>query len=483
MAKICLIYFDLHTGYYPSFHHGLAYLIGSLKNNGHSVYLSHLTDENEFENIPSVLKMEDPDVVGLSFTTNQKKYVHRLFEKSKINAKLVIAGGVHATLVGEQIFEEFPDIDGVCIGEGEIAVNELCLRLDNNESYLSTPSFYFKNNDDVIKNPVLPLQDIDNLPFPDYSLFGYQKIIEDSGQCFPMMLSRGCPYNCNYCCNHVFKEIYPNKNKYVRFPSIDRTINVIKNNLLLYPRTKKIIFADDTFTLNKKWLAEFCKTYRKKIGLPFLCNARVETISNEVVALLKDAGCVSIDFGVETGNEWLRNNILNRKHSNRKIKEAFHITKKHGIKNFSFNIVGLPFETKEMARDTLKLNLELQPNFGRCFYFYPYPGSRLYQLCIDYGLLLDNFQSVSSYLEAPSLKEIFMSHREMKKHFELMQSFFYARLLFSKIKIPFLFEKFLLKIILLLRKPILIFLDPTANKKAVVRFRKFIRKLAMKYLR
>ncbi len=480
MARITFIYFDLHTGYYPSFHHGLAYLIGTLKNENHEISLVHLTDEDDFDNATRLLKEEEHDLVGLSFTTNQKKYVRRFFQIANVPARLIVGGGVHCTLVRDEVFKDLPGIDGVCVGEGEAPLRELCRRLDNGDDYLSTPSFYFKTNGKIVKNPVAPLQGIDSLSFPDYTLFDYDKIISDNGQCFPMMLSRGCPYNCHYCCNHAFREIYPNKGDYVRFPSIERSINVIKNNLSLYPGTEKIILADDTFTLNKKWLSEFCGVYKREIGLPFLCNARVETMDEQVAQYLKHGGCISIDFGVESGNEWLRRHILNRRHSNKRIKEAFAITKKHGIKSFSFNIVGLPFETEEMARDTLNLNLELQPDFGKCFYFYPYPESRIHQLCLDYNLLLDDLESVSGILEAPSLKEVFMSHKETKKHFDLMQSFFYARLLFSKIKTPFLLERLLLKIVFLLRRPISAILVPNTNTFGL---RRILRKVAMKYLR
>lgn len=480
MARLCFLYFDLHTGYYPSFHHGLAYLIGTLKNENHTVSLCHLVVENDFEKAIKFLKEEKQDLIGLSFTTNQKKYVRYFFKAANLSARLTIAGGVHCTLVKDEVLKEFPEIDGVCVGEGELPLKELCRRLDNKEDFLSTPSFYFRTKNEIVKNPVTPLQDIDSLPLPDYTLYNYNKIISDNGQCFPMMLSRGYPYNYHYCCNHAFREIYPNKGDYVRFPSIERSINVIKNNLSLYPGTEKIILADDTFTLNKKWLSEFCEVYKKEIGLPFLCNARVETIDEQVVKYLKHGGCISIDFGVESGNEWLRKHVLNRKHSNKKIKEAFAITKKHGIKSFSFNIVGLPFETKEMAIDTLNLNLELQPDFGKCFYFYPYPESKIHQLCLDYGLMVDDLEAVSGYLEAPSLNEVFMSHKDMKKYFELMQSFFYARLLFSKIKVPFLFEKLLFNIIFLLRRPILAVLEPNSN---LLGLRRLLRMFAMKYLR
>ncbi|MBU1864463.1 MAG: B12-binding domain-containing radical SAM protein [Candidatus Omnitrophica bacterium] len=483
MVKVQFIYFDLRSGHYQSFHHGLAYIIGTLKSEKHEVVLSHITDESEFTNVEEQIKKWKPDIIGLSFTSNQKKYAIRFMNTIKPSAKLVIAGGVECTLAQEKIFKDIPDIDGICIGEGEVPVKELCWRLDNNKDILSTHSFYFKKDAEIIKNPILPLQDIDVLPFPDYSLFNYKQIINDRGNCVSMMLSRGCSYDCHYCCNAAIGNVYPNKNHYVRFPSINRSMDIVKNNLSLFPYAKKIIFSDDTFTLNAPWLIAFCERYKKEIDLPFLCNARVETVNEEILKALHCAGCVSIEFGIETGSEWLRSHVLNRHHSNERIKEVFDMTKRYGIKRFSYNMIGLPFETKEMARETFELNLKLRPNFGKCFYFYPYPGTELYKICLDNDLLGDGLELMSGYLEAPSLKEKAISHRETRKYFELINIYFYTRLLFSKISIPDTLEMMLLKVSFIFRKQLLFILDPITQCSIIRVFRNMMRKLAYNYLR
>lgn len=484
MARICLVYFDIHTGHYPGFHHGLASLIGALRRENHEVSLQHVVSETDFPETITHAKAESPVLVGLSFTTNQKKYVKKFLETTRFQVGLVVAGGVHATLVKDQIFENFPNVNGVCIGEGEVPLVELCRRLDKKEDYFSVPSFYFKRKEGIIKNHILPLQGIDTLALPDYSLFDYQSVISDSGDCFPMMINRGCPYDCTYCCNHAMRRIYPNKKQYVRFHSVQHAMSIIENNLSLYPMTEKIVFADDTFTLKKGWLAEFCEAYRRRIDIPFICNARIETIDEDIVQSLKSAGCISVEFGIESGNESLRKDVLNRKYSNSEIKEAFNVCKKHGIKTFSYNMVGLPFETKEMAKDTLNLNLYIQPNHGACFYFYPYPGTNLYKICKKYDLFLNDLEGLSGYKEAPSIKERFMAHSEMIKHFELLKVYFYSRLLFSKIQIPyFLYKKLLLKIIFCLRKPILMVLNPNSSNSLIRVSRKMIRKYAIRYLR
>lgn len=482
MARISIIYFDLNTGYYPSVHHGLAYIIGALRNDNHKVFLHHLIGGNDLESAVGRVREDNADLVCLSFTTNQKRYVRRFLTNSDLSEKLTVAGGVHCTLVKENVFDEFPEIHGICIGEGEVPLKDLCRRLDSNEEYLSTPSFYFKTKRGIVKNAIAPLVNIDVLSLPDYRLFNYKKIISENGDCFPMMLGRGCPYSCHYCCNHAIRRVYPNKKSYVRFPSVEHAIRIIKNNLSVYPKTRRIVFADDTFTLDKGWLFDFCEVFKKEVGLPFICNGRVETISEELVRRLKIAGCVSVDFGVESGNEWLRRFVLNRKHSNKRIRKAFRLTRKHGIKRFSFNIVGLPFETVEMAEDTLRLNMELRPDFGKCFYFFPYPGTVLHGLCSKYGFLSDKTDSVSGYLESPLLKEFFISHEEVKRVSELMNLFFCVRLVFSKTKMPLFLEKMVLKVLTIFRKPVSNLFDSTGNGKNMILLNK-MKMVAKRHLR
>lgn len=484
MIKINIIYFDIRTAWYPGFHHGLAYLIGNLKKHGYTVVLNHIKSEHELEKLANDISKKKNDLVAFSITTNQIKYLRIFINKAKLNAKLIIAGGVHCTLAKEKVLHDYPIIDGICIGEGDFPLIELCKKLDANEDYFSSPNFYFKKKDgSIIKNNLAKLHEIDSLALPDYSLFQFPEIIEASGKCFPMMISRGCPYECSYCCNKAIKSEYKGLGKYVRFPSINRAVKILKNNLSLYPKTQKIIINDDTFTANKKWLFEFLVRYSKEISLPFACNARVETIDEELIKNLKQAGCVSIDYGVESGNEAFRRKFLNRNHSNEKIIQAFALTKKYGLKCFAYVMTGIPFETKKNAKETLKFLIELQPDFGNCTYFYPYPSTALTYSCIENDILLDNISELTSYQQAPAINETHQTHKSMKKYFELNRTYFYSQLIFKSIKIPGFLYKILLSFIFLFRKPILIFLNPLSKNIFILIIRKFIRWFAYKFLR
>jgi radical SAM superfamily enzyme YgiQ (UPF0313 family) len=488
MARIAVLYFDLKIGsFLPGLNHGLAYLVGTLRQDGNKVSLYHLLDKNDFKTTIDSLSALNPDIIGLSFCTNQKAYTRQFLEmfssEGRLKSRLIIAGGVHVSLIKEEAFNDFPEINAICIGEGEGPLRELCWRLDNGRDILVTPSFYFKTPRGIVKNYISPLQDIETYPYPDYSLFDYKRIVRENGNWYPMMLSRGCPFDCNYCLNHVLKHMYPNKSKYVRFPPAFYAVGIVKNNLSLLPNTKKIQFDDDIFILNKSWLLDFCKLYKGEIGLPFACNARVEIIDEEIAQSLKYAGCRFINMGVETGNEWLRKNILNRHHSNEEIKRVFSILKKYKIRTFSYNMIGLPFEDSNMAQDTLNLNEDIEPDLGTCSYFYPYQGTALYKLCVENQLLLGDIESKSSFYEGPSIRETFMTWKEMKSHAENIQIYFYSRLFLSRLRLPFFIERIILKIIFVFKKPVLRFLSPNLNRPTLMLVRRKIRAFAMKYLR
>ncbi|MFC1453926.1 B12-binding domain-containing radical SAM protein [Verrucomicrobiota bacterium] len=483
MAKIALLYFDVSTGYYPSFHHGIAFLIGALHHH-HEIVFHHLARPEQIQHVSTSLADEHADIVGLSFTTNQVRHLKEFLKIWKRrDEKLVIAGGVHPTLEREKILEQFPEIDGVCVGEGEHPFVSLCRKIEQKEDYLPTPSFIFRKGEQIVKNPVMEPPNIEGLSFPDYSMFDYKKIIRDNGNCFPMMLSRGCPYNCSYCCNHAFRKIYQDSGKYVRMPSPAHGIALIQNNLKLYPETKKMVFADDTFTWNKKWLKEFCELYRRSIHLPFECNARVETVDDEIAATLKSAGCVSVSLGIESGNEWLRMNILNRKHSNHVIQQAFSIMKSHNIKTSTSNMIGLPFETKTMAKDTLLLNKQLSPDYGGCCYFYPFPGTYLFDLCVKYRMIGENIENMSGYFEGPSLKPLFMTTKETIGICNKINMYFSARFIVSKMKLPLIVENFIINLFFIFRYPLMKIINRGEKSWALKKTRAFLRKIAIRYFR
>jgi len=154
-----------------------------------------------------------------------------------------------------------------------------------------------------------------------------------------------------------------------------------------YKNVKTINFFDDDFLLPAS-IVEFVRLFKKEIHLPFVINAHVDSITKEKISILKNCGCDLIRIGIESGNYRIRKKILNRRATNLCFVEKSQIIKKHGIRLFTFNMIGLPTETGNNVLETLRLNAQLRPDVVRVATFYPYEGTPIYLLCKKLGLLV-----------------------------------------------------------------------------------------------
>lgn len=435
MAKIHIIYLDIDTGYFPDLHHGLASLAASVSQKGHSFSLHHLSAPLPPGRVAEKALAVEADLIGFSLTTNQRKYLDRYSAAISQRSNLVqIAGGIHPTIAPQDVLA-CKSIRGVCIGEAERALPLLLDRIDSNKPIFDTPDFWFRDaRGEIVQNPIMPLEaNISRLAYPDYSIFDTQRIIACNSGWMGIMVTRGCPYDCSYCCNHLLRSIYPNKNEYVRFPTADYALELIKRNLSLYRHIKGINFADDLLLFNEGWFGEFIIKYHQEIKLPFICNARAASLTDQVCSLLKENGCILVRIGIESGNEELRRSLLKRYESNAQITEAFRRLKNLNVSTFSYNILGFPFETEPQMRETFWLNKAIKPDMGTCFYFFPYPGTHLYNLCRESGLLLDSSKEMSGYFQGVSIKLTHCSVKACKKIYNQLRLYLLTRSLRKKI--------------------------------------------------
>lgn len=216
--------------------------------------------------------------------------------------------------------------------------------------------------------------------------------------------SRGCPYDCSYCCNSAFKKIYSGKGKFIRFRSVQKALDEIALVVEKY-RPKDLYFDDACFNKNSTWFENFCIEYPKLFDIPFYCNTRPELFNERVAGLLKSAGCKGINIGIESGSESLRRKVLNRKMDNEQIINTFRIAREYGIETGSFNMVGIPGENPSQFSETIKLNQIINPDRLQISIFYPYPGSQLGELCRQNGYInFEKIKSVNSYLYDTVLK-------------------------------------------------------------------------------
>lgn len=335
-----------------------------------------------FQKLKEEMELYKPKYAAFSAYETAFSWIKQLakFIKENWPETIVIVGGYLATLSPEDVINE-PNIDIICRGEGELALKEL---METRGEDTTVKNMWFKRNGEIIRNPIRPLlENLDELPFPDREMLDYQEVInaEEPGQRnLKVMATRGCLYDCSYCVNRHMRALYPNKNIYYRVRSPESVIAELKGLSEKY-QFDYIGFHDDNITINLDWLREFLTSYEKEIHKPFYCATRVERCTNEVLDMLKKAGCFLILMGVESGDEAYRKDMLKRYMSNDTLIDTFKRIRERGMMTWSFAMIGMPNETREMLWKTIKLNWQCQPDFVMSSIFYPFRGTQLGELC------------------------------------------------------------------------------------------------------
>lgn len=384
---------------------GIAYLSSVLKREGHEVSLVHVVAPPEREEFVHRVAKSRPDLVGFSSTTHMFRHVAKwagwLREDNRVTT---VCGGVHPTISPDEVIGT-TGIDIACRGEAEHSMVELCGALQDDRDYRRIPGFWVDHGGEVFKNPARALvTDLDSFPFPDRTIFDRSLFCDDQHPRGTLMASRGCPFNCSYCSNHAQRSVYPNPGDYVRFRSPENVVAEIEQMLEEDDRIEFIRFDDDILTIDREWLGRLSVLYRERIRMPFICNSRVNFMDRRLAGSLKEMGCSVVCMGIESGNPGLRSEVLNRQMSNERIVSAFEACREAGIKTVSTNMVGLPFEDVSMVLDTIKLNSRCRPDTMQVSTFVPYPGTDLFKLCEQAGLL--SSQRVDSIFYTASTLDI-----------------------------------------------------------------------------
>lgn len=385
---------------YGFYAEGISSVAAVLEQTGHDVTLVHLLGRPERDEFEAKLKEAAPDVVGFSSRTTIWPEIRRLagIAQEATDAP-VVAGGVHAILAPEEVAAS-PEVDIAVVGEGEYPLLELCEALTADRDWRGIDNLWFREDGALRRNPTRPLiEDLDTLPLPAYDIYDTDILYDVAIDTGPVMLSRGCPYMCTYCCNHQLKRAYPNYRRYARFRSPARSIEYIEHLRTTFPNVKYLNITDNILPLEREWFFEFIGLYKERVGLPFACRYRYNLVTRDILEALAEAGCYLVHFGLESGNEDLRRTVLNRRISDEETEEAHRLCREAGLATLTYNMVGLPHENKARFLDTVKMNARVRPNRIVLSVFYPYPHTALHQLCEREELLAPAFDYESeSYL-------------------------------------------------------------------------------------
>jgi len=391
-----------------SYSEGLASISAVVKAAGFDVSLMHITKKlNEKEFKERYLAFKNVDIIGFSTRTTMFEYVCDLIKYTReADPKVFITVGSYHAILAPEEFEKIPGLDAICVGEGELPMRELMEKMATGKKYTDVKSYWFIKDGKTIKNPVAPLiEDLDTLPFPDIDLFDYANLESTKINTALIILSRGCLYSCTYCGNAEFRNIYPNKEKYARFRSPEKCIELIKTVLKKYPNIKYINFRDAIINMYADWFDKFMELYTKEIHLPWTANLRFDIVTEDTVKKMKAAGCYTVDIGLESGNKEIRQKYLHRFTTDEQMINCSIWFTKYKITVLTYNILGLPYEDLHKALETIKLNAKLKTNQSIPNIFYPYPATKLRKIAEDAGFLREITPKTRVFIKQPQFPD------------------------------------------------------------------------------
>ncbi len=379
--KILFLEIDTETSWFLS-SIGPAAIGSYIRSRGHQAAFFRLAIKDSPQDALLEIERQKPDLIGFSLTTRQWPRAQEFaFAISKSHNIPIIAGGPHPSFSPESILQS-ESFDYVCIGEGEEPVAELLDDFAENQgrNKKEIANIWKKGAAKPTMRP--PITSLDRLPFLARDL------LEEQNGVAHVLTQRGCPFRCTYCAAGSMSNIYKT-NQYLRRRSAENVLEELQQIKESSPLSY-VVFLDDTFTINKKWLKKFCNLYEKEIGTGFSINGRADTVTAQIIEDLQRAGCKHIIYGVESGSERIRREVLNRSFANEDFINAFEWTKEAGMMATANYMIGLPGETAEDIEQTLALNQQLEPDDFAHFVFYPYPGTPLFDLCIDKKYLAED---------------------------------------------------------------------------------------------
>jgi radical SAM superfamily enzyme YgiQ (UPF0313 family) len=397
---------------------GISYLHAYMESRGHdvrSLFLNSFGWDLCFEDVARALKEFQPEIVGFQMLTQNRVSSYKLMEYIHTNypEMKIVAGGVHATVMYEQLVKKFPYLT-VVLGEGELTLDELAGTLKNGGELEKVEGIAFNRNGEVVKTDMRPLiKDLDILPFPKHALHF------DRNRNFGALLtSRGCPCRCSFC---ALDSISRGVN---RTRSVKNVMEEIEYMIQAFPQMRLIWIHDDTFFLDNARVMELCdEIIKRKIKMEFVCSGRIKPFSEKMARKLEEANFTKILFGLESGVD----DILIKAHkgiTQKTVLETFEILARTKLDVMCFLIVGLPGETEKTVLETAGFVKKLQRmkyvRYGDISTLMIYPGTEVCRIAKEKGQITDElwltdaitpfYEVENSYAELERFKKLLLDN-------------------------------------------------------------------------
>lgn len=320
--------------------------------------------------------------------------------KEKIPGTKVITGGMHPTLFAREIIDNCPEIDAVGIGESDIDFPKLLRFLYGEGNLNALEGVCLRlNGETILKHKLQYVKDLDILPKPGYEFYNFGEYAVNTDNWWspdgfkisnlqiPLLTSRSCPNKCNFCSMRlVMGDRYRARSAENVFEEIKYLYNTFGINYF------KI--ADDNITLNRTRIVDICKMIIEsgiKVYFDTPNGISLKTLDEEVVVLMRQAGFIMIALAVESGSDYIRNEIMGKKISREQIVSAFKMCRKVGMNTNAYFIIGMPEDTEETLNDTINLIKEIDATRISISVAKPLPGTRLFEQCVQDDLMIGGF--------------------------------------------------------------------------------------------
>jgi len=353
---------------------GLGYIAAYLKQQGKSVRIVDCTFLNQKQALKKIID-STPQIIGIQSMYSMRKKSLELAQLLRDDCELLVVGGALPTTQPEAFLSDF---DVAVIGEGEQTMLELVNQFENGGdlSQIKGIAYRDKGTGQIRRtSPRGLVDDLDRLPPPSRDLFdnySYKKYYSGrfGYKTTAIMTSRGCPFTCDFCSRPVFGNEFRARSASKVADEIEEVISLGYN---------RIWFADDCFTLNRKQLIEVCDEIIKRgLKIGWECLSRVDTLDSDTAEKMKQAGCVRMFFGIESGNDSILK-IMNKQVTTKQAYIATQLCKKKGIKAGAFFILGYPGENDKTILDTVKFASSLPLDYLSFTLPYPIPGTPLFE--------------------------------------------------------------------------------------------------------
>lgn len=362
-------------------HLGLLYLAAAAEKTGLTVKIIDATDGSYSPlDILEIIKKSHSKIVGITAMTMNIRGAVQLSKYLKENIKdtKIILGGPHVS-ADPTIIKRYPFFDIGMTGEADITFPLLARKIiDGNDEGIY--GLYES------KTPF----DLDLIPHPSYHLVNFDIYRKRGFWANSIMASRGCPYHCSFCS-------ITSISKKVRFRNPK---NIIEEMEQLYGLTKckYFNFVDDALTIKKSFVYELLSEMKNLSFKPrWEALSRVNYVNNDLLRAMREAGCYKLCFGVESGSERIRNDIIKKNVTDEQIKIATKLCWKNGIEPDHFLMLGFPTETKDDILKTIKCPLVFKPNIFGLHITQPFPGSSLFDEAIRQGIIEENV--IDNYID------------------------------------------------------------------------------------